>query len=166
MNDVTLAMVREQIRQDEGLRFEPYRCPAGKLTIGIGRNLEDRGISEDEAMMLFNNDINKVLADLAKYLPWHNKLPDAAQGVLLNMVFNLGIGGLLKFTKTLKAFEREDWETAAAEMLDSLWARQVPDRARRLARIVKWLGRHAKEIKGIEQQIAGLESKKRALLEK
>lgn len=123
----------DQLVRDEELRLKPYRDSVGKLTIGVGRNLDDVGISRDEAMALLANDIAHARAELEQYLPWTGGLDDVRQSALVNMAFNLGIGGLVKFHNFLAAIEAKDYKTAAAEMLDSVWAKQVGDRAHRLA---------------------------------
>jgi lysozyme len=129
--------LKAQLVRHEGLRLRPYRCTAGKLTIGVGRNLEDRGISEDEARVLLENDVAQVESELAKALPWFVRLDEVRQRVLINMGFNLGVPGLLAFKQTLAAVERGDYTAASDRMLDSKWARQVGARATELAAMMK-----------------------------
>ena len=124
--------LKQQLRRDEGLRLEPYRDTVGKLTIGIGRNLDDRGITEPEALHLLENDIEAVRSELDRRLPWIAQLDDARRGVLLNMAFNMGVDGLLGFKNMLEAVEEGDYPRAAAEMENSRWWGQVGKRARRL----------------------------------
>ena len=131
-----MALIDDLIRH-EGMKLKPYICPAGKVTIGVGRNIQDNGISEAEARYLLKNDIIRCWAELHKALPWALKLPSEVQDVLCNMTFNMGIGKLLGFKKALAALKAGQWNTAAAEMLDSDWARQVGRRATELAEIVK-----------------------------
>ncbi len=151
-----------ELTRDEGRKLRTYRCTAGKLSIGIGRNLDDVGIRESEARLfgctsaaqalaivrrdgitldqaesLFANDIVGCERDLDRRLPWWRKLDDVRQRVLLNMVFNLGINRLLGFRNTLRMIERREFEDAAANMLLSLWAKQVGDRANRLSVMMK-----------------------------
>lgn len=123
--------LKEQLRRDEGFRLKPYRDTVGKLTIGCGRNLDDKGISGAEALMLLDNDIAEVTASLQGF-PWFRALDEVRQGVLVNMGF-MGIGKLLEFRQMIAALEALDYEQAAAEMLDSTWAGQVKGRAIRLA---------------------------------
>jgi lysozyme len=127
----------QQLRLHEGERLKPYRCTAGKLTIGVGRNLEDRGITAEESAYLLNNDIEREWKALTTNLPWVTGLNDVRQRVLLDMAFNLGIGGLLKFKNTLATIQKGDYARAADMMLDSLWARQVKGRATRLAQMMR-----------------------------
>ena len=127
----------QQLRLHEGERLKPYRCTAGKLTIGVGRNLEDRGITAEESAYLLNNDIEREWKALTTSLPWVTGLNDVRQRVLLDMSFNLGIVGLLKFKNTLATIERGEYARAADMMLDSLWARQVGNRAKRLSQMMR-----------------------------
>jgi len=129
------AMVR-QLRLHEGERLRPYRCTAGKLTIGVGRNLEDRGISAEESAMLLSNDISREERELLAALPWVAKLSEVRQRVLLDMSFNLGLQGLLAFKRTLAAIQAGQYQQAAGMMLESLWARQVGQRAQRLSEMM------------------------------
>lgn len=123
----------QDLLRDEGLRLKPYRCTAGKLTIGVGRNLDDRGITESEALLLLDNDIKAFWGQLAVAQPWIFSAPEAVQEVLLNMCFNLGLAGLLQFRQTLALLEAGRYAEAAGEMLRSKWAGQVGERAERLA---------------------------------
>ena len=134
-------MIREallsQLLTDEGLRLKPYRDTVGKLTIGVGRNIDDVGISQDEAMYLLANDIRRTYGDLLDALPWVAALDHARQNVLTNMAFNLGVNGLLGFKHALSCMQRNAWSEAADAMLQSKWARQVGARAVRLATVMR-----------------------------
>ena len=121
----------------EGLRLKPYRDTRGKLTIGVGRNLDDVGITEEEALYLLKNDIKRVLDFLKERLPYWNGLTETRKMALVDMCFNLGPGGFLSFKRMLAALERGDYEQAAREMLDSRWARQVGRRAEELAEMMR-----------------------------
>lgn len=123
----------EQLKRDEGMRLTPYKDSIGKLTIGIGRNLDDVGISKDEAEYLLANDVAKVKIELGQALPWTSGLDQARLGALQNMAFNMGVKGLLKFKNTLSLIKAGQYDAAAHEMMLSLWARQVGARATRLA---------------------------------
>jgi lysozyme len=133
MNPGTL---KQQLVQHEGLRLKPYKDTVGKLTIGVGRNLE-KGITEAEAMVLLDNDIISVFDDLDRYCPWWRRMSEARQMVLADMCFNLGIKRLMGFMKTLSAMQSGRYEVAAVEMLDSLWAKQVGRRAITLSEMMK-----------------------------
>ena len=127
----------EQLKRHEGLRLKPYRCTAGKLTIGYGRNLEDVGISNAEAEAMLSNDLERCANEVAKHVDAFDKLNDARQAVLVNMCFNLGIAGLIKFKKFIAAVNDGFFELASKEMLDSRWAKQVGSRAIELSEQMK-----------------------------
>jgi lysozyme len=124
------------LKRDEGVRLKPYTDTVGKLTIGVGRNLTDVGISEAECETLLANDIAKCEADAERF-HWYAGLDDARKAVVLNMIFNLGAGAFRSFTNTIKAIEAGDYQDAAERMTQSLWARQVGARAARLAQIMR-----------------------------
>lgn len=126
--------IEEQLILHEGMKLKPYRCTAGKLTIGVGRNLEDRGISEEEALFLLQNDIENVIKQLERY-SWYTGLDPVRQKVIIDMSF-MGMGSLLGFKKMIAALELGDYEEATKEMLDSRWAEQVGQRAVRLAEMM------------------------------
>lgn len=133
--------LRENLIEDEGLRTKPYTDTVGKLTIGCGRNLDDVGISRTEALMMLDNDLKWVFDDLDRNMPWWRRMPEPAQRALANMAFNLGISRLLAFRNMLAALQAMDYETAAEEALDSRWARQVGDRAKRIAALYREAGK-------------------------
>lgn len=124
-------LIRE-VTRDEGVRLKPYRCTAGKLTIGIGRNLDDRGISRTEAEFLLSNDLSDAFVDLDKTIPWWRELDEVRQRALANMCFNLGISRLLGFRNMLRYLERGRWLEAAQAAAASRWATQVGPRAERI----------------------------------
>jgi lysozyme len=126
-----------QLVIDEGCKLKPYRDTVGKLTIGIGRNLDDVGISQAEAVALLGADISKVSAQLDSTLPWWREMSDRRQQVLANMAFNMGINSLLTFKNTLAAMKAGDYRATAAGMRASKWAGQVGARAERLAKIME-----------------------------
>nr|MDK2851225.1 lysozyme [Candidatus Cloacimonadota bacterium] len=110
MTETLMNRIKAQLVRHEGLRLKPYRCTADKLTIGVGRNLDDCGISQTEAYMLLKNDIWKCEKQLLDEIPEkYNALDEVRKSVLLNMCFNLGIGGLLGFKNTLAFVKAGDW---------------------------------------------------------
>jgi lysozyme len=131
------AALRAELLRDEGLRLKPYRCTAGKLTIGIGRNLDDKGITGAEAEALLTGDIVDVARGIERALPWASRLSDARQRALINMGFNLGVPGLLGFRKMLGWMDIGDFRSAAAEARASQWAQQVGARAHRIAQQIE-----------------------------
>ena len=138
MTESLLNRIKAQLVRHEGLRLKPYRCTAGKLTIGIGRNLDDRGITQKEAYALLENDIRDCEQQLLDEIPdVFTGLDEVRQSVLLNMCFNLGIKGLLGFKNTLGFISVGDWERAANGMLASKWAKQVGMRAIELSEMMR-----------------------------
>ena len=119
----------KQLLYHEGIRLKPYRCSADKLTIGIGRNIEDVGITEEEAFYLLNNDIKKVVEQCQRNFEWFDGLNDLRKEAIVNLVFNMGFGKFLQFKMTIKHIENEEFELAGAELLDSRYAQQVGQRA-------------------------------------
>lgn len=128
--------LRDQITRHEGLRLKPYVDTVGKLTIGVGRNLDDNGITKAEAMILLDNDIQNATDDLNTALPWTSSLDWPRRSVLINMTFNMGIDRLMGFQNMLGAVLAGEWQKAHDEMLASRWAKQTGKRAIELARIM------------------------------
>lgn len=129
-------LLLEQLQRHEGLRLKPYQDTVGKTTIGYGRNLDDRGISEDEAGFMLDNDIDQVVAELER-MPLFLSLNPVRQVVLANMAFNMGVPTLLEFRRMLGALAEQHWDRAAREMMDSKWARQVGSRAEELSELMR-----------------------------
>ena len=125
--------LKQQLIKHEGLELMPYKCTAGKLTIGVGRNIEDRGISYDEAMFLLENDLTLYHVELMKAFPVVDQLDVVRQYTLVNMAFNLGITKLRQFKLMWAAIEDNDFEVAAQEMLNSKWSRDVGQRSLQLS---------------------------------
>lgn len=149
--DRDFVWISKRLIEHEGLVLTPYKCPKGKLTIGVGRNIEDNPLSEKEkkalgdyqhgitkngALMLLRNDVEKCLKDLKKLECWKG-LDIERQYAMLDMCFNQGISGLLGFKKMLKALEMKDYKKASEECLNSLYAKQLPKRAKRIASLIK-----------------------------
>lgn len=132
-----------QLKRHEGLRMEAYLCPAGKLTIGYGHNLDawpvegvrkvGDVISREKAEELLVEDVFGMVDELDDALPWWREMSEPRQAVLLNMAFNMGLPKLLTFKKAIAAMYVGNWNKAAHEMLDSQWAEQVKGRAAELA---------------------------------
>ena len=129
--------LKQQLIRDEGVVRHAYEDSLGFTTIGVGRLIDARrggGLRDSEIDFLLHNDIAEKTAQVLAALPWAFKLSKPRQAVLINMAFQLGIGGLFKFKRMLGSVEDGQYGEAAAEMLDSLWAQQTPDRAKRLAK--------------------------------
>lgn len=135
MDVLTLIKRHEGVFKVDG-RHVAYRCPTGYLTVGHGRNLEQRGLSDGEAELLLRNDVREIVQELQEK-PYWMKLSTVRRAVLINMAYNLGLSGLSKFKNMWAAVESEDFDRAADEMLDSLWAEQVKGRARELSAMMR-----------------------------
>lgn len=122
-----------QLKADEGLSLKPYRDNRGFLTIGYGRNLDSVGITMDEAELFLRDDIQTAIAQVHKTWPWAISLNEPRRGVLYNMTFQMGMSKLETFVKMVAGIRTGDFNTAAKELLDSQYAKQVPERANRLA---------------------------------
>jgi len=128
-----LEILHAQLRIDEGVRSSPYTDSVGKLTIGVGRNLTDVGVSGDEIELMLDNDITSAEKSARKLLPNFDALSDARKAVVVNMAFNLGEYTFSTFQNTLRNIRDGRWEDAATSMLQSKWSTQVGARAQRLA---------------------------------
>ena len=133
---MNITRLRNTLIRHEGLKLLPYKCTAGKLTLGVGRNIEDRGISKETAMQMLDEDIELCLNELIERLNYFETLPTEVQETLVNLCFNMGISRLMKFQLMLGAMEAGQYELAAKELLDSRYARQVGKRAEELAAIL------------------------------
>lgn len=144
--------LQELIRGGENLSLKAYYDSKKILTIGIGRNIEKNGLSQEEiifgnlkeeqlanmeelvitpelALFMFNNDIEECMSSLKQYF-WFNHLDDVRKDILIDMCFNMGLTSLLKFVEFKKALSVKDYNKAAAEMIDSVWYGEVKSRAR------------------------------------
>lgn len=122
--------LKKLIKRHEGLRLFPYKCSAGKTTIGYGRNLEDRGISEREAEVLLDADL--AIAKQNLYEVFGSKIDNFSEkrhAALVDMIFNLGLPRFKGFKKMIEAIKNDNWFLAAQESLRSKWADQVGHRA-------------------------------------
>jgi lysozyme len=119
----------EQLKRHEGFKAKPYLCTAGKITIGYGRNLDDVGVSKDEAEAMLINDIASARSGSWLIVANYEQLSDARKAVVVNMCFNLGRTRLSGFKKMIAAVNDGYFELAAKEMLNSKWAKQVGNRA-------------------------------------
>ena len=127
----------QQLKRHEGFRGMPYLDTEGELTIGYGRNLEARPLTEDEATYLLVSDLPRYEARLLAIRPLVASLDPVRRAALLNMAYNLGTRGLRKFRRMWTAIEQSDWERAADEAMDSRWARQVKGRAHDIAYMLR-----------------------------
>jgi lysozyme len=147
-NCITSLINKERLRQQlilhEALKLKPYKDTVGKITIGIGHNLTDKGMHPAVVQLQYEIDVKEVEEDIQQHLPWVFSLDEVRQRVIYDMVFNMGIYGVLKFKNTLATIQRGDYAQAADMMMDSLWAHQVGDgpggkmdRAERLSEMMR-----------------------------
>ena len=133
------AKVQEMLISHEGMKFTPYRCTAGRLTIGVGRNISDKGITKEEAIMLLNNDISECKRDLANlvFKGQFYKFPEPIQHMLMDLRFQLGWKGFRDFRKMIIAFKELNYEEAIVQMMDSAWYGQTTNRANELIEMIR-----------------------------
>jgi len=124
--------ITELIKKHEGLRLTPYRCSADKLTIGYGRNLDDVGISEEEAVFLLEHDIAQATREAISIFPDFGLYSESRQNAIVDMLFNLGKSRFLGFRKMIASIKKGDWIEAKAQAKDSAWHRQVGNRAKEI----------------------------------
>ena len=124
------------LKRDEGVRLFPYKDTVGKWTIGVGRNLDDVGLSMDEVEYLLSNDLKRTEMEARKF-DWYAGLDEVRQAVVLSMIFNLGPTRFRGFANTIKSIAAGNYADAARRMLQSKWATQVGDRAVRLAKMMR-----------------------------
>ena len=135
--------LKQQLEFEEGRRLKAYTCTAGHKTIGIGHNLDVKPafngqcipdiISDQICDLIFDRDLNDTITQLNFVWLANTKLDPARRDAVINMCFQLGINGVMKFKLMLNALERSDWVAAKAHALDSSWAKQTPERAERVA---------------------------------
>ena len=130
-----LDVLKAELTRDEGLRLQPYRDSVGKLTIGVGHNLDANGITYAAAMQILEDDILNVMGQLNSKVSWWATLDDVRQRVLANLCFNIGINGLLGFNHLLANGQAGVFDDQ--DLLDSKYAKQVGARAVRLAQMWK-----------------------------
>lgn len=135
-------MNRERLKQQlvlhEGLRLSSYTDTVGKITVGIGHNISDCGITVPLSVVdsLFDADLKKVERELDRYLPWWTEQDEIRQRVLVDLWFNMG-GRVLGFKNFLVALRTQQYDAAADHLLDSKWATQVGSRSVRLTNMIR-----------------------------
>jgi len=129
--------LKEMIKRHEGYSSKPYRCPAGKLTIGYGRNLDDVGIYADEAELMLENDLRRAVQHLMRIFPDFISYPPRKQEALIDLMYNIGVGSFLTFKKMIAAIKNGDWIRAGEELENSKYCKQVPERCREIKHIIQ-----------------------------
>lgn len=133
--DKLLAM----LKRHEGVETHAYECSEGKVTVGVGRNIDKEGgigLSDDEVDYLLQNDVERVIKELAAEYSWFNDLDDVRRDAMVDISFNLGATRLRLFKRALAAMEVGNYAEASTEFLDSKWARQVGGRALELTDMI------------------------------
>jgi len=126
---IDLERLKAQLVRHEGMVLTTYECTAGKTTLGVGRNVQEVGITEAEAMHLLSNDIARVAGECYGAFSWFKDLDELRKEAVINMVFNLGLTRFKQFKKTISYIEAGEFQLAGAEALDSKWAKDVGNRA-------------------------------------
>ena len=138
--------LQAMIMRHEGFKSKIYLDHLGHRTIGYGTNLEV-GLTEQQAKALLLIHLAQIETELIEALDFYDDIDAARQDVLLNMAYQMGIAGVQKFKQMIVAVRAQDWDRAALEMLDSLWANQTPSRADELSRMMQ-RGKYTHEPEG------------------
>ena len=133
----------DEIKKHEGFRSTVYQCSEGYDTIGYGFAIKDLVLDEDIAEMILERKLKKLTNAIRSKIDWFDDSPKKVQDVITNMCYQIGLSGFLKFKKTIYYLETEQYQEASEEMLDSLWARQTPNRAKELSKIIRSLNGHS-----------------------
>lgn len=136
-SSIILSPIEKDLIRDEGYRTNVYKDTKGLLTIGVGHNLTAKGLCPEAIIAQLRFDLGEVHAQLSRAIPWWTETPEACQRVLLNLGFNLGVPGLLKFNNTLQLIHSKQYARAADALLKSAYAAQVGQRAVRLAMVLR-----------------------------
>jgi lysozyme len=135
----------EQIKKHEGFKSKVYKCTEGFDTIGYGFAIKDLEIDKDVADLILMKKLHSLLERILIAFPWFKDVDDTAKAVIVNMCYQLGLSGFSKFKKTIYLLETEQYEDASVEMLDSLWAKQTPNRAKELSETLRGINGHTKD---------------------
>jgi len=127
------------IKAHEGYEPMVYKCTEGHDTIGVGFKVSDLKLSEKVCDLILEEILDDLISRIERKLSWFRYSQDEVKLVIVNMSYQMGLSGVLKFKRALAALEIKNWDLAATEMLDSLWARQTPNRANELADIIRGL---------------------------
>ena len=134
----------KEIKKHEGFRSKVYQCTEGDDTIGYGFAIKDLELDEDIAELILMRKLDSLQTRIASRFGWFYNSPEEVKDVVTNMCYQLGVSGFSKFKKTIYLLETEQYEDASIEMLDSLWAKQTPNRARELSEILRGINGHTK----------------------
>ena len=129
----------KRIKHHEGFRKSVYQCTEGYDTIGYGFAIKDLEMDEDIAEEILMRKVEKLIKRVRSKFDWLDSVPHEVQGVLVEMSYQMGLSGVSKFKKALHAMQMFQWKLAATELLDSRWAKQTPNRAKKLSDIIRSL---------------------------
>ena len=129
----------DKIKEHEGFRSSVYQCTQGVDTIGYGFAIKDLELTKEIAEKILIKKIANLESNISKKFDWYHTAPQEAKEVVINMCYQLGLSGFSKFKKTIYLLETEQYEDASIEMLDSLWAKQTPRRAKELSEVIRSL---------------------------
>ena len=129
----------DKIKEHEGFRSSVYQCTQGVDTIGYGFAIKDLELTKEIAEQILIKKIANLESNISKKFDWYHTAPQEAKEVVINMCYQLGLSGFSKFKKTIYLLETEQYEEASVEMLDSLWAKQTPRRAKELSEVIRSL---------------------------
>jgi len=135
-----MSKLTEMLRRHEGVETHAYKCTSGKITVGVGRNIDPDGglgLSDDEIDVLLENDIDRSIKELGAAFNWFSDLNEARRDAMIDLVFNMGLTRLTGFKKALAAMAEANYDLAAAEFMDSQYASQVKDRAIEICAMIK-----------------------------
>lgn len=140
----------EMLERHEGLRLKPYKCTANKHTVFIGRNYEDNPFTTDELTLILSkgctkevayeicsNDVRRIKKELVKRLDFFSTLDEVRQAALIDMAFQMGVGGLLGFKKMIEASRQKDWLMACLHAKDSMWGRTFINRSTEILKMLE-----------------------------
>ena len=129
----------ERIKHHEGFRSKVYQCTEGYDTIGYGFAIKDLELDKDIAEMILMRKLDNLMTRIGKTFVWWRSADSTVRDVVVEMCYQLGVSGFSKFKKTIDHLENKRYGKASAEMLDSKWARQTPNRALELSNLIKEL---------------------------
>ena len=132
-----MVRLRETITRHEGSRLQMYQDSLGIWTIGVGHNIQEKGISPKVMELMLDEDLEEAISELKRSVSFFSKMPQQVQEALVNLRFNMGIPRLMQFKKTLALLREGDFESAADELLDSRYAEQVGRRALEIADMIR-----------------------------
>ena len=134
-----LQEIVDDIKKHEGFSPKVYQCTEGYDTIGYGFTIKDLEIDKDVADLILMKKLHTLLQRITIAFPWFENIDNIAKSVVVNMCYQLGLRGFSQFKKTIYYLETEQYEEASMEMLDSLWAKQTPNRAKELSELISTL---------------------------